>query len=592
MNKKIINNKQIILKLLSIFKDSIWTKKYYLVFIVGFMTSIVSILEPFLFIKIINYIEIFYKTWVFEMSDLLIYILYWWLFLVFYLWLTYINRYYFVDKSNIKYYVHVFEKYSKKILWITYWDFLSKKSWELYSRLNKWIKDSFALLFFFFIEIVRSMSWVTLIIIILFFINPIMTLASISMLPIMIFMWMFYNKKTVGLQKEINDFDDNNYWILADSITNTYLVKNLTLEKKIFSLLKDNIRESYSKQLVVSKRWSFLDIYTGVLVMVARILTILTWAYLISKGELSLSLLFLYFTFIWWIYFPLSFVFAKLRHIQEQLTTVWKFYEEFDSLELEKDKDYNKSTEKNIINWEIEFKNVEFWYSSNRPILKKISFKIKKWEKIAFVWNTWAWKSTIINLIFRLWDINKWEISIDWININDIKKSTLRSSIWLVAQDNSLFNLSIKENLLFAKEKSTNEEIEKALSFANADFVYELQDWINTVIWERWLKLSWWEKQRLSIARLFLKNPEIIILDEATSALDNKTEKLIQRSLDKLLHWKTSIIIAHRLSTIQNVDKIFMLDNWKIIESWNYNELIKKWWKFSELVNPEHLILN
>ncbi|PIE85145.1 hypothetical protein CSA08_03300 [Candidatus Gracilibacteria bacterium] len=591
MNKK-VGDKEIILKLLSTFKDSIGTKKYYLVFIFGFLTSIVSILEPFLFIKIIHYIEEFYKTGAFDIKKLGFYMIYWGVFIAFYLLLTYINRYYFIDKSNLKYYVYVFKKYSKKILSISYGDFLGKKAGELYSRLNKGIKDSFGLLFFFFMEIIRSMSGIILVIIVLFIVNPIMTIASISMLPVMIFMGMFYNKRTVELQKEINDFDDKNYGILADSITNTYLVKNLILEKKFFSLLSKNIRLSYDKQLTVSKRWSFLDIYTGVLVMISRVIVILTGSYLISIGKLSLSMLFLYFSFIGWIYFPLSFVFTKLRHIKEQLTTVGKFFEEFDNLELEKGINYDENIKKYNTKGDIEFKNVEFGYSKDKLILKNINFKINAGEKIAFVGNTGSGKSTIINLIFRLWEINKGEILLDGNNIKNINKSHLRNSIGLVAQDNSLFNLSIKENLLFAKEEASDEEIKNALTLANADFVYDLKDGIDTVIGERGLKLSGGEKQRLSIARLFLKNPEIIILDEATSALDNKTEKLIQKSIDKLLKGKTSIIIAHRLSTIKNVDKIFMVEDGKIIESGKYDELIKKGGKFNELVNPEHLILN
>jgi ATP-binding cassette subfamily B protein len=114
---------------------------------------------------------------------------------------------------------------------------------------------------------------------------------------------------------------------------------------------------------------------------------------------------------------------------------------------------------------------------------------------------------------------------------------------------------------------------------------------LDTVIWERGLKLSGWEKQRLSIARLFLRNPEILILDEATSALDNKTEKLIQKALDTLTKWKTSIVIAHRLSTIKNADRIFMVEKWKIVESWSYDQLMNKKEKFYSLANPEHFVL-
>jgi len=222
---------------------------------------------------------------------------------------------------------------------------------------------------------------------------------------------------------------------------------------------------------------------------------------------------------------------------------------------------------------------------------KNWNLKINPWEKIALVWNTWAGKSTIVNLLFRFWEVNSGEIKIDNIDIKNIAKTELRKNIWLVMQDNSLFNSSIKENLLFAKHNATEQELKEAIQLAQADFVYNLEKWLDTIIWERWLKLSWWEKQRLSIARLFLKNPKILVLDEATSALDNKTEKLIQKALDNLMKWRTSIVIAHRLSTIQNADNIYMLENWKIIESGNYQELMNKKANFYELANPEHLIL-
>jgi ABC-type multidrug transport system fused ATPase/permease subunit len=130
------------------------------------------------------------------------------------------------------------------------------------------------------------------------------------------------------------------------------------------------------------------------------------------------------------------------------------------------------------------------------------------------------------------------------------------------------------------------------LSQAEANFVFDLDKWLDTVIWERWLKLSGWEKQRLSIARLFLKNPEILILDEATSALDNKTEKVIQKALDKLMKGRTSIIVAHRLTTIMDVDNILYIEHGEILESWNYKELMNKEWKFAELASSNHLMIN
>lgn len=190
--------------------------------------------------------------------------------------------------------------------------------------------------------------------------------------------------------------------------------------------------------------------------------------------------------------------------------------------------------------------------------------------------NTGAGKSTIVNLLFRFYEPNSGNIFLDNEKISDLKKKSLRSHIGMVSQDNSLFNLTIRENLLFARPDATDEEVKTALKNASAEFVYKLENGLDTKIGERGLKLSGGEKQRISIARLFLQNPEILVLDEATSALDNKTEKVIQTSLDRLMEGKTAIVIAHRLSTIQNVDKIFMLENGKIVESGNYRELIEK----------------
>ena len=194
--------------------------------------------------------------------------------------------------------------------------------------------------------------------------------------------------------------------------------------------------------------------------------------------------------------------------------------------------------------------------------------------------------------MFRFWDPNSGKILLDGQNIAGLKKSQLRAHIGMVSQDNSLFNLTIRENLLFAKPDASDDEIKKALQQASADFVWKLEKGIETMIGERGLKLSGGEKQRLSIARLFLQNPKILVLDEATSALDNKTEKNIQQSLDALMKGKTAIIIAHRLSTIKNVDKILMIENGKIIESGTYDELVARGGKFAELANPDRLVIS
>ena len=328
--------------------------------------------------------------------------------------------------------------------------------------------------------------------------------------------------------------------------------------------------------------------YTSLLVMISRILVLGVGMYYIVDGTLSFADLFLVFSYIGWIYFPLSFMIDRLNDMVRNLTSVEKMYNEFAQIDGE---DVTKWKTLKNVSGKIEFKDVNFSYIENKKILSNINFQISPGQKIALVGDTGAGKSTIINILLRFWETTSGSVLLDEQDIKDIKKSSLRSHIWVVSQDNSLFNLSIEENLKFANPKATKKDIEKALKNAAATFVYDLPKGIKTVIGERGLKLSGGEKQRISIARLFLKNPEILVLDEATSALDNKTEKMIQRSLDTLMKGKTSIIIAHRLSTIQHADSIYVLEKGKIVESWNYEELMRKKSKFFQLANPEKLML-
>lgn len=562
---------------------------YYSIFAFWLFASLVSLSEPFVFAKLLNYLEWVLKWNTFSFNELGFFIFFWIWLIIFTLITSYIYRYYFVDLNILSFYSHLRKKYSNTLLNMTYNEYLNKKQWEIYRKYEKWTAEQFNILFFILQEIVKTLSWIVIIIILLFVLNWQMALATVSMLPIMFIMWFYFNTKTIKLQKENNDKENELMWYLWDNITNLALVKILNLENNLKKYFYTNYDKLFYTQYSISKRWSLADVYIGILVMSARLITLLLWAYMVSKWTLTLWYLFLYFSFIWWVYFPLWGMFARLRDIQKQIVSIQTFYDDFDNLELEQDeKNLEKLTN---VKWEIEFKNVNFSYNKDRKILKNISFKIKDWEKVAFVWDTGAGKSTIVNLLFRFWDIDDWEIYLDWKNINNIEKKSLRKHIWIVMQDNTLFNTSIKDNLLIAREKATKDEIIESLKKAKSDFVFDLKDWINTVIWERWLKLSWWEKQRLSIARLFLKDPEILILDEATSALDNKTEKEIQQSLDNLMKWRTTIIIAHRLSTIKKVDKIFVLENWRIVETWTYDELINAEWKFYNLANPDKLIV-
>jgi len=239
---------------------------------------------------------------------------------------------------------------------------------------------------------------------------------------------------------------------------------------------------------------------------------------------------------------------------------------------------------------EIKLNKVTFRYE-NTDVIKDLNIKITKGQSVALVGQSGSGKSTIANLICRFYDINEGSITIDGIDIKNIKKKSLRELIGLVTQDAILFNDSIKNNLLLAKPSATDQEIIDALKVANAwEFVKDLPQKINHNIGESGNKISGGQKQRLSIARAVLKNPAILVLDEATSALDSESEKLVQDALINLMKNKTSIVIAHRLSTIQNADKIIVLDNGKIIEEGKHKELMSKKGTYNALVKMQSLM--
>ena len=223
----------------------------------------------------------------------------------------------------------------------------------------------------------------------------------------------------------------------------------------------------------------------------------------------------------------------------------------------------------------IQFDNISFSYKTDK-VIKEFSFELEKGKTLALVGQSGSGKSTIANLVNRFYDINLGEISIDNINIKNVTKKSLRNLIGLVTQDSILFNDTIKNNLIVAKNNATDEEVINALKIANAwEFVKDLEQGIYHNVGDSGNKLSGGQKQRISIARAVLKNPPIMVLDEATSALDTESEKLVQDALEKMMRNRTSIVIAHRLSTIKNADYIIVLDKGSIMEKGNHNDLMK-----------------
>lgn len=223
----------------------------------------------------------------------------------------------------------------------------------------------------------------------------------------------------------------------------------------------------------------------------------------------------------------------------------------------------------------IEFENVSFEYKKDVPVLKNINFTVNKGETMALVGNSGGGKSTIVNLIPRFYKIKQGAIKFDGINIADFKIKSLRDNISIVFQDNFLFAGTIKENILMGKQDATDLEIKEAVENACLnEFISTLENGLDTYIGERGVLLSGGQKQRIAIARAFIKNAPIVILDEATSALDNQSEAIVQKAIDNLMKDKTVFVIAHRLSTIQNANKIAVINEGKLVELGNHEELM------------------
>ena len=237
--------------------------------------------------------------------------------------------------------------------------------------------------------------------------------------------------------------------------------------------------------------------------------------------------------------------------------------------------DLPNAIELNNITGNVSYKNVSFEYEKDKEVLTNISFDLKPGKTIALVGVSGGGKSTICSLLPRFYDVKSGAITIDDIDIRQIKMESLRKQIGIVQQDVYIFTGSFRENILYGRPNATEEELIAAAKRANIhDFIISLPDGYDTLLGERGIRLSGGQKQRISIARVFLKNPQILILDEATSALDNESERKIQQAITDLSTGRTVLVIAHRLSTIRNADEIIVIEDGKIAERDTHENLL------------------
>lgn len=298
--------------------------------------------------------------------------------------------------------------------------------------------------------------------------------------------------------------------------------------------------------------------------------------YLITTGVITSGTFVAFLAALIMLYTPIKSIGNNYVGLQTALLALERIYVILDTPSFEANDGEGKK-ELKAISKEIKFNHVNFSYDGQRMILKDVNLSVPVGKKVALVGNSGGGKSTVCSLIPRLYELDSGNITIDGTDITEFTLSSLRDKISMVFQDNFLFDGTVRQNLMYGKADATDDEINRAIKSAYLDeFVQKLPNGIDTVIGERGLLLSGGQKQRLAIARAILKNAPIVILDEATSALDNKSEKVVQRALDKLMEGRTTIVIAHRLSTVMDADKILVINDGQVVEEGTHNDLLEK----------------
>lgn len=413
--------------------------------------------------------------------------------------------------------------------------------------------------------------------------SPPVAFFTFILFPIYMILSYYASVKWGKEEVKKNAIEDVSRGRIQEVILNMPLVKSFNNEVNEFKLISKNLSEInkiYAKQSITYHVFDFFrNLSLNVIIVLISIVVFSST----FRGSLSLGEMVLILQLVALARRPLFAMSFILTRVQAAESGSKEF---FQILSLPSSEAFEHKTKtKRIIQPTIEFKNVSFGYATSETVLKDISFRIKNREKIALVGHSGAGKSTIINLILKFYNPTRGDVFLKGRSYKKLDHIIIRDNISLVFQENELFSSTVRENVSYGSSGSESEII-KALKLANAyDFVQKLPKGIDSEVGERGVRLSGGQKQRIQIARAILKNAPILILDEATSSLDAKSEKEVQDALENLMKNKLVIIIAHRFSTIQNVNKIIVIDDGRIIDMGRPQELSAKKGIYSDLLH-------
>lgn len=383
----------------------------------------------------------------------------------------------------------------------------------------------------------------------------------------------FATEKRIAIRRDMNESDTEANSKAVDSLLNFETVKyfgNEDLEARRF----DASMARYEKAAVRTyTTLGFLNSGQAVIFSTGMVVCMLLAARDVSQGVLTVGDFVMINAILIQLFMPLNFMGMVYREIKQGLVDMETMF----ALLKEPAEIVDRPDAKplRIENGAISFKNVSFAFEAGRPILKDVSFDVPPGKMVAIVGPSGAGKSTISRILFRFYEVNQGEVTIDGQNVKDVTQSSLRAAIGMVPQDTVLFNDTIEYNIRYGRPDATEAEVHEAARMAQIDdLILALPLGYDALVGERGLKLSGGEKQRVAIARTILKSPPILMLDEATSALDSHTEREIQDALEQVARDRTSLVIAHRLSTVVHADNIIVLEKGRIMEQGQHAELL------------------